>query len=173
MKLIGNKESFAIEIADHSVGDMRVVDIWINGISICCDDNTVYLPQFIDSIDSSLPNDLDLNKYDKYFHGLSPEEIHSFIKSTRDEDSENYDVEDDWIYPHHQFLDWGATTDNVASFIFESNGETYVTFSFWREEHHNPEEINHIYKTTVDRIELRQVLSDAVSYLTSNKNVKL
>lgn len=95
MKLVGYKESFAFEIAGHSVGDMREVEIWINGISICCDDNTVYLPQFIGSVDSSLPNDLDLKKYDEHFNGLSPEEIHSFIKSTRDEDSENYDVEDD------------------------------------------------------------------------------
>lgn len=173
MKLIGDKESFAFEIADHSEGDMKVVDIWINGISICCDDNTVYLPQFIGSLDSSLPNELELKKYDRYFIDLTPEQIHSFIESTRDEDSVNYDIEDDWIYPHHQFLDWGATTDNVTSFIFESNGETFITFSFWRDEHHNPDEINHVYKTTVDRIKLRQVLSEAVRYLTSNKNGKV
>ena len=170
MKLIGNKKPFAFEIADHSEGDMKIVDIWINSISICCDDNTVYLPQFIGSVDLSLPNDLDLKKYDKYFHGLTPEQIHRFIKSTRDEESENYDVEDDWIYPHHQFLDWGATTDNVTCFIFESNGNTFITFSFWREEHHNPDEINHIYKTSISRAELRQVLTETVSYLTNYKD---
>jgi ABC-type transporter MlaC component len=92
MKLIGDKESFAFEIADHSEGHMRVVDIWINGISICCDDNTVYLPQFIGSLDYFLSNELGLKKYGKYFHGLTPEEIHRFIESTRDEGSENYDI---------------------------------------------------------------------------------
>lgn len=171
--MIGDKKTFGLEISDHSKGHMRMVDIWINGISICSDDNTVYVSQFISDIGYFLFKELDLKKYEKYFNDLTPEQIHSFIESTRDEDSANFDIEDDCICAHHQFMDMGPTTDNVSSFILEINGQVYITFKFWRDEHYNPDEINHVYKTTVNRIELRQVLSEAVCYLTSNKNEKV
>jgi hypothetical protein len=130
MKLIGNKKSFAFEIADHSVGDMRVVDIWINDISICCDDNTVYLPQFIADIEYFLSKELDLKKYERYFVGLSPEQIHEFIGSTNDEDSPNFDLVDDYLCAHHEFLDLGPTTDNVSSYVLKVMEKRLLHFHF-------------------------------------------
>jgi len=42
-----------------------------------------------------------------------------------------------------------------------------------KEKHNNPDEINQIFKTVISKTELGKVLSEAISYLTNNKNEKV
>ena len=76
----------------------------------------------------------DLERFQTYFKGLTVEGIHQFILSTRDENSENYDLEDDDIFPNHRILDWGPNTDTVFCFIVKVGVQLYLTMCFDREE---------------------------------------
>jgi hypothetical protein len=135
MKTIGDKSKIAFEIAEKEVSDLRQINLWLNNYLVNFDDNCVYVPTYIGSLESECHRDLAFNKYAKYFEELSIEEIHRFILSTRDELSKNYDLEEDRIYPYYRFMDWDETTDNMTSFIFLKSNKLYITFEFWRDNH--------------------------------------
>ena len=53
--IIGQKETFAFEIGKETEKSLRIVDIIINNRYVCCDDNIVYVPQFISDLKYELP----------------------------------------------------------------------------------------------------------------------
>lgn len=60
---------------------------------------------------------------------LSLEAAHRFILSTRDENSENYGLEEDDLFVNHQVFNWGPNTDNVLCFLINERGQLYLTIS--------------------------------------------
>ena len=135
MKIIGNKNTFAFEIGafDSESKSLRIVDIWANNIRLCIEDNTIYIPQFVNDLIMETKKSYNVSEFEKYLKGLSPEEMAHFVMSTRDEKSPNYDLCDDRIYPTYRFLDLGPTTDNITAFLFRQDDLAFLTFSFWRE----------------------------------------
>ena len=134
MKIIGDKNKFAFEIGgfDPENKSLRIVDIWADSTRLCVDDNTIYIPQFVNDLLMETKKSYSISEFDSYLKGLSPEEMAQFVLSTRDEKSLNYDLCDDRIYPTYRFLDLGPTTDNITAFMFRYNNVAFFTFSFWR-----------------------------------------
>ncbi len=166
--IIGNKSTFAFNIGERGLGtQLRTVDIVIGNQYVCSDDNSVFVPQFIASMQSDVNRILknDSNQYQKYFEGKSVSEIHEFILRTRTEGTEEYDIENDKIYPLHDFLNWGPTTDNLCCFIIARNGKHFLTYQFWRPEHPNKSEIGKIQNVEIELTEIIKTIEEAIAVL--------
>ncbi len=85
--IIGDKGIFAFVIGQKEDDTMQVVDIWMNNELITYFDNTVYLPQFINSLVKEVDN-LEKNKIqvDYVFlnYGPTTDDISSRIKLVDD-----------------------------------------------------------------------------------------
>ena len=165
--IIGNKETFAFEIGLETEKNLRVVDIIINNRYVCCDDNVAYVPQFSNDLKSELEKleNLQKDSFLNYLSGKSIEEIHQFIDSTRGEESENCNLEDDKIYPYFRFLDLGPTTDNFTCFLFFKKNDLYVTYQFWRDTHQNKEELGKVFFAKIDKEEAIYIISETIKTL--------
>ena len=132
---IGNVDSFAFRLGKIFKNDFRDVEIFVNGENLSTEDKQVNLPVFVTNLMHTLKlvETHNYSLYQNYFDRMSVGEMVKFIESTRNVDSVNFDIEDDFIYPHHIFLDWGETTDNISSFIVPYNNKIYITYEFWRE----------------------------------------
>jgi len=135
MKFIGHSDRFAFEIGDYddSNPNLRHVDIWAGGVRLCTDDNSVYLGQFIHDLAEEIKGSYLIGDFANYLGGLSTVEMARFVSGTREEDSADYDVGEDRIYLHYQFLDLGPTTDNFSAFLFRDSNKAFFVYSFWRE----------------------------------------
>lgn len=135
MKFIGHPERFAFEIGerDDSNHALRHVDIWAGGVRLCIDDNIVYLDQFTNDLADEIGRCYHVSNFAKYLRGLSPVEMATFVLSTREKSSANYDIEGDSIYPYYSFLDLGPTTDNLTVFLFRDARKSFFVYFFWRE----------------------------------------
>ena len=134
--LIGNKETICFELGERAIEgspDLFKFDVWLIGHHITYVDNVAYLKCVVSVIECDLADEVKLKRYADYFIGMSPEEAHRFIVSTRDTNSEKYDIEGDEIYPNQNILNWGPNSDNVTCFVIPINGRFVVTL-----EHHSP-----------------------------------
>jgi hypothetical protein len=86
--VIGNKEVFAFVIGQKENATMQIVDIWIENELITKFDNTVYLPQFVNSLTLEVGT-LEKNKVqDDYIflnYGPTTDDVSSRIKFTNDD----------------------------------------------------------------------------------------
>ena len=166
--IIGNKSTFAFDIGEQDLGtELRTVDIVIGNQYVCCVDNSAFVPQFITSMQRDVNRILknDWTRYQKYFEGKSISEIHEFILRTRTEGTEEYDIENDNIYPLHNFLNWGPTTDNLCCFIIAWNDRHFLTYQFWRPEHPNKSEIGKIQNVEIELTEIIKTIEEAIAAL--------
>ena len=165
--IIGNKNTFAFEIAESSNNETRKINIIIGNTSLCVDDNSVYIPLFINNLNDSLKKikETDFLTYTSYFNGKNCEETHKFIQSTRNEDSSNFDIENDGLYLTYHFMDWGPTTDNISCFLYQNNAQLLLSYEFWREEHLNKKGIGVDNCIAIDKQELISTISSVVVLL--------
>ena len=101
-------------------------------------------------------------KYSPVFENMTPEQAHKFISSTRNENSENYDFDNDRIYTCLRFLGLDETTDNFTSFIFFIGETLYITYEFWRKTHHDKEQIGKVNWFAHEEKEVFKVLKEAI-----------
>lgn len=127
-KRIGTRDTFAFEIVDdeHIHSDIRTVDVYAGGIRLSCDDNHIYVPQFL----SALTGDLDLllgptgsGPLIAPFRNLPPIENHKRLLKLA--------CDDNTLHLYHRFMDWGPTTDNVNMHAFRNGNQINLPFSFW------------------------------------------
>ena len=154
----GNRSTFAFELGNfhEESTDLRTVDVYVNGRWLTCDDNVVYLPQFINSLNSDLDWVISPvgDKRDRPpFSDLSPVENHREMLRLADDDND--------LHLFHRFMDWGPTSDNVSMHMFRVDGIAYLPFSFWRETHHEPSELGKIFDGCLTLDELRVTLHGA------------
>jgi hypothetical protein len=168
MKIFGNKSYLAFEIDEKSESGLRIINVWLGNKWANCDDNNVYVPSYIASLEVELQRDMRFDRYAKYLEGLSVAQIHEFIMSTRDEDSENYDLEGDQIYPYYSFMNWDETTDNISSFIFLQDNVLHITYEFWRDEHNPKEDRNKVFSFTCSAENIFPVIRDVARYLSAD-----
>lgn len=165
--IIGNKDIYGFELGNNESKSLKVVDIIIGNRYVSCDDNTVYLPQFINDVKSTLESlqHIDYTTYDKYYKNKTIEKIHQFISGNWEEGSESFNIEDGQVYSLHRFMDWGPTTDNITSLLFLYNNELILTYQFWREGHEVKEEINRVNYVKVKKSNLIETLENLVHEL--------
>lgn len=175
--IIGNKNTFAFEIPDRKSTDewleadfyneLRIVDIYIAGHSTCCDDNHVFVSQFVNSLRYTtefLKHKLDYYSNEDVFFGKSVEEVHKIIEQLRDIEIET--LSKYWVANP---LDWGPTTDNISSLLFPIHGKLYLTFEFWRETHQPASEIGQVFGTKVTPYEIIRACEMAIEVLDPGK----
>ncbi len=135
MRFIGDPNRFAFEIGDYQCPNhsLRHVDIWAGGVRLCIDDNSVYLDQFTNDLADEIKRSYCINDFALYLGRLTPVEMATFVCSTREKNSPNYDIEGDSIYPFYRFLDLGPTTDNLSAFLFREAERSFFVYSFWRD----------------------------------------
>jgi len=116
--LIGNKKIFAFLIDDleEGSGDLQSVNIWINNEDVTYIDNIVYLPQFV----QSLKNDLLWMRSNRIKECIG-------VKTEKDA-VKKYFKELDEEAVKYRFLNYGPTTDDVRSFIFESENSIFIIY---------------------------------------------
>ena len=165
--IVGNTNIYGFEVGDKINQILQTVDIIIGNYYVSCDDNAVYLLEFISDIKYTIQHlkDVDLTIYNKYYENKTIEEIHEFISNNWAENSPSYDIEDGKLYSLHRFMDWGSTTDNITSLLFLYKNELILTFQFWRDDHEPKEEINQIQYVKVDIFKIIKTLRNLVKEL--------
>ena len=126
------------------------MDAYAAGIRITCDDNHVYVPQYLNSLTADLNWILNPTATDRDtlpFNDLSPTENHRRLLELAGDDNTRH------LY--HRFMDWGPTTDNVSMHYFRNGSQILLPFSFWRETHWKPEQLGTIFCATMHIDELR------------------
>lgn len=152
----GTRDTFSIEIVDdeHIHSDIRTVDAYAAGIRLTCDDNHVFVPQYLKALTVNLdwllnPTDRDILP----FHDLTPIENHRrLLEIAKDDNTQHL---------YHRFMDWGPTTDNVRMHYFRDGYQISLPFSFWRKTHWNPEQLGTVFCATMLIDELRSTLHRA------------
>lgn len=166
LQIIGKKEIFALELFDpEQEAKTRVVNIFVAGRNLSCDDNTVFVPQFLLSLErssESLKNKLDYLKFEKYFLGMCASDAHNFIVNSYDE-KQQFDEGD--MFEAHSFMRWGPTTDNVFCFLIPIGDELFLTYSFWRDSHANSDEIGVANGVRITPFDIIVILDGAISEL--------
>lgn len=165
MKTIGQPESFAFGFGPGNNTAMRVVDIFVSGVSICVFDNNAYAPQFRSAIQCDLDRlqTRDADRYRQYFVGLTPEQAHGKIKQLIDIGKPVEWLNGDDPRRHFGFLDWGPTTDGVLSYLIPIRDSTHLTLEFVSPTH--PEN-GRILTVEVGTSDLAKILAEAVAELT-------
>ncbi|MBC7797514.1 MAG: hypothetical protein H7Z37_11630 [Pyrinomonadaceae bacterium] len=175
--VIGNKNTFAFDVAERESKDewletdfyneLRIVDIYIAGRSVCCDDNCVFVSQFVISVwhtAEMLKRILDYYSNEDVFFGKSVEEAHKIIQQLKDVKIET--LSKYWV---SNLLDWGPTTDNIICLLFPLHGKLYLTFEFWRETHQPANEIGQVFGAEVTPYEIIRACEMAIAVLDSGK----
>ncbi|RLT90783.1 hypothetical protein [Ketobacter sp. GenoA1] len=160
--MIGDKSIVAFELGDNVDGsdELFELDIWVLNEHVTCEDNIAYLKSLVHYISYDYGTDRDILKYKKYFKSLSVEDAHRFILSTRDSNSEYYDIENDQIYPNQQYLDWGPNTDNVFCFAIPKDDGVYISLEFMSP----ASKAGSVKCEPIDFVLFNKILRDFVSY---------
>ncbi len=148
----GSRGTFAFEIGDNyeSHSDYRTVDVYCDGRWLTCDDNVIFVPQFLRALTSDLdrivfPPDAKWDTPPK--PDSSPIDNHKYLLKLA--------TDDNTLHRYHRFMDWGPTADNVSMHFFRENDIIHLPFSFWRNEHHARDELGTVFCATVSEPELR------------------
>ena len=154
----GDRLTFAIELGDviDSSPDLRTVDVYAAGRWLTCDDNVVYLPHFLGSLNADLDwavNPVGDKRDRPPFPDRSPRENHREMLRLATDDNR--------LHLYHRFMDWGPTADNVSMHLFRIEETAHMPFSFWRESHHDPAELGKVYCARLSVDDLRVTLHRA------------
>ncbi|UII26923.1 hypothetical protein LVD15_00355 [Fulvivirga maritima] len=166
--IIGDKSTFAFDIDDKEIGaKILTVDIVIDNQYVCYADNSAYVPQLIASMQGDVERILqkDWSKYVQYFERKSITEIYEFIFRTRIPETDEYDIEDDNIYPFYNFLNWGPTTDNLSCFIIPHHDSFFLTYQFLDTEHLIASGKAAIQSIPVNLSDLVSIINEAIAVL--------
>jgi len=151
----GDRERFAVEVGP-ALGEfrLRVVDLWVAGVELCCDDNQAFVPQFGFSMEREITRLLSDNDRSLPHLELSPEENHRRLWAGGD-------------YDPYTFMDWGPTTDNLLALLFRCGPTAIITVEFCRRSHPRPDELGRVFVAELPEREVLRALHQAVCVLRS------
>lgn len=153
VEVFGSKSRFAAEVGEFWGGStqLRRVDLWGADQHLTCDDNIVYVPQFLGAIQETIQQ-LDIHGFAALrIPPASPEGIHLWL------------AENDGRWDH-RFPTWGPTTDNLEGYLVRAEDHFLFTFRFWRETT-SPDIRATVFHTSFVVTELRAVLEHIASAL--------
>lgn len=172
-RLIGDKKRFAIEVEDSSRG-VRIMNIFVNGKSVCVDDNHIYVDGIIPHFEldiSRLTTNVFTGNVD-YFNGLTSAQAFNKLNDIFKIDIDDFSDEEYEKYSaitaishQHGFLVWGPTTDNLNSYYYPLNGMMVLSAGFWRDEHTPKHELNEVYSIQIEPNEIKDILEDVLKVL--------
>jgi hypothetical protein len=156
VRLFGDRSTFAIEIGpnDPTSPSMRTVDVWIDGRSMCCYDNTAYVPQIQQSIR------LEVARVRAGCISPLSNIASDSIQAHKELRSDQTNLPEEF-----QFMHWGPTTDNLISFLFKRENHLIITSEFWRSTHRPANEIGLITETRLLQGDLVNTLAQAIEGL--------
>jgi hypothetical protein len=118
MPLFGSKDRFALVVGPFA-GQLRTVEIWVNGTNLTSHDSSVYLPSFVHAMETTehgLKERLNFLKHESIFLGLSVEEAFQLAVS---QEMSNVSKE-------LRVFDWGPTTDDYLCLPLPVQGKLYL-----------------------------------------------
>jgi hypothetical protein len=152
----GDRARFAIEVGPVLNPRLRVVDLWAANVHLTCDDNHAYVSQFCASMERTLDRLTPTFGRPLPWPELGPEECHRRLQAG------GYEA----CSPHF-FLDWGPTTDNLQSLVFQDADDLILTTAFWRPQHPRPEELGKVFVVRLAEHQLLNDLRAALAALTT------
>jgi hypothetical protein len=151
----GDRANFAIEVDD--VGRRAAtVDIWVAGRSMCCDDNTVHIPSFVSLLD------VDLRRIQAGEYGAPP-----VLASTPEGAHRSCEQDDTAAHERCWFMHWGATTDNLSTYLFRFGESLVITTRFWRD-HMSEHDRQTVLRAELPQNELEQILVSTIHYMSKS-----
>ena len=154
MAMFGNKSRFAIGADEEcSQSDLLGVDVWAASTLLTCDDRTVYVPQFVNSVKSEIRRFL----FGPEIVGRRPYPELSIEDNFRRLRNDSNDID----FFQYQFMGWGPTADNVRMALFCEGEMAYLPFEIWRRGRHDQSQLGRVFVAEVLLSELARVLHDA------------
>lgn len=157
----GERSRFAFDIGppdkEEPTTGTRRVDVFAADRWLTCDDNTVYVPQFVSSLEASigwLLADPAIYNRARPYPELSVEE--NFRRLLADTAAGENDK-----YLSYRMMNWGPTSDNLDNYLFREGDTAHFAFSFWRERHHDSSELGRVFVTELPLRELLLTLHHA------------
>nr|WP_245871036.1 hypothetical protein [Asanoa hainanensis] len=150
-----------MEIGEITPPSMRTVDLWAGGKWLTTDDNTVFLPVFINFLRSTAAQVDRRDVSPCPFPERSPEEIFRLLYA----DDETDFREQFWL------LHWGETVDNVTSYVYLDGDDLVIVFSFWRADRPIPEDLGKVFVARIPPDEFVVVLEQAADLLDQTTGV--
>lgn len=168
----GERERFAFEIGppdcEGPTTGTRRVDVYAAGRWLTCDDNTVYVQQFVYSLEGSIGR---LLRNPTFYKSVRPYPELSIEENFRQLLVEaEAGATGDYAYRDYLFMDWGPTSDNVSSCLFREGETVHIAFSFWRESHHDPSELDKVFVAELPERELLLILHRAAWDLAQGRS---
>lgn len=125
MTIIGDKRTFAFETSSSfvtgSANQFLKVDIFVADKLLTVVDNTVYVPQFLTSLESTtrfMRHDLSWLQYRDDLSGMNLTEAHLYLRKN-----------EGWL----KFLNWGPTTDDVSCHLIVYLNSLWITTFLYSE----------------------------------------
>ncbi|MFF3562905.1 hypothetical protein ACFYXS_22960 [Streptomyces sp. NPDC002574] len=161
--LLGDKRRFAVEVGEWSGPELRRVDLWVAGQWATCDDNTVFVPQFLRSVEETVGDVRGGHGSDLSFAGVSAAEAHRRIVAGTGDEETDWEVRTRFVL----FDAWGPTTDNVRAFLFRDGDAMVITMEFRRPEHllEHPDHVGRVFAAEIGAAECTGILEDLVAAL--------
>ncbi len=165
--LVGDPKQLTIEIGPGSNDGVRTFDVIAGDIILTCDDNVAYVPQLLTSlnVDAARLSSQDYVRFSERLPNGSIEEKHRFLTTLTGTDQKIELIDSDEVFSSFRFLDWGPVTDNLTSFLLQDQSGLFLTYCFWRPEHHDPEHVGLVQKIRIDADGLSATLKCAIDEL--------
>ncbi|GIH19000.1 hypothetical protein [Rugosimonospora africana] len=151
---LGNRATFAVEVADTEPHALRTVDVWAAGKRLTIADNSAFVPSFSRAMRSSAAQARRHDVKPCPLPGRSPEEIFRLLHADHTEFREQF-----W------FMQWGETIDNVATYAYLDNNDLVIVFAFWREDHPFPEDLGKVFVARIPPDEFAVIAEQAADLL--------
>lgn len=157
-RLFGDRARFRVEVGESLSPRLRTVDLWAGGKWLTTDDNTVFLPTFIDFLRSAAER---VRRHDVSpcpFPGRSPEDVFRLLDAQA-QAGESDLPERFWL------LHWGETVDNVTSYAYLDGDDLVIVFGYWRATHPVPEDLGQVFVARLPPDEFVAILERAADLL--------
>ena len=151
----GDRARFSVEIGEITPPSLRTVDLWAAGKRLTTDDNTVFLPTFIQFLRSTASRVRRRDVSPRPFPERSAEETFQLLNA----DDETAFREQFWL------MHWGETVDNVTSYVYLDDDDLLIVFGYWRAEHPFPEDLGKVFVARIPPDEFAVILDQSADLL--------
>ena len=158
MQRFGDRARFCVEIGEITPPSLRTVDLWAGGKWLTADDNIVFLPTFIGSLQYTAAQVRRGEVSPCPFPERSPEEIFQLLLG---DDETDFRMQF-WL------MHWGPTVDNVTSYVYLDGDDLVIVFGYNRELHPFPEDLGKVFVARIPPDEFAAVLEQAADLLDAD-----
>lgn len=157
-RVFGDRARFCVEIGEITPPSLRTVDLWAGGKWLTTDDNTVFVPTFINFLRSTAARVRRRDVSPCPFPQCSPEETFRLLHADDDTDFR----EQFWL------MHWAETVDNVTSYGYLDGGDLLFVFGYRRAQHSFPEDVGKVFVARIPPDEFAGVLEQAADLLDAD-----